>query len=311
MDTCKARPLDLRVPKHDPLRYLLAPRRPAWARYRTLVDICGRPQDDPDVIACRRARDASAIVRKLRARQQPDGSFRCMPWLHIHRYFFHQFIEMGYGIDDPDVRKTAEMLLNYQLPAGAYRHPHARMVEPSKSSDNWAPCMTGYITKALMNLGFTDDPRVQASLAVMLAGQRQNGGWICEHVGRRAPYCIYGGTPWAFTCLAHAGLISKESVIAKRAIGVFTAHKDKIIRHGYHRDHCYRCDEPLLLPALFAIGLTHRHSLVSDLYASLVEKQQPNGSWLFKHKSSAPHPSPWYTIECVLALCRPQQRCSI
>ncbi|MHC4713225.1 MAG: hypothetical protein ACYTAN_08145 [Planctomycetota bacterium] len=287
----------LKRTKARAVEYLLAPRRPAWVKYRTLVDICGRPANDPEVAEVRGKRDASAVVAGIRARQARDGTFRCMPWLHIHRYYFQRMLEMGYGTEDAVVRRSARQLLDYQLPDGAYMHPHATFANPSQSRAGWAPCVSGYVTKALMDLGFRRDKRVRRSLQVMLERQRDNGGWICRHVGQRAPYCILSGTPWVFSCLAHAGLVDKSDRIVRRAVAVFDHHKEKIIRHGYHRDHYYRCDEALLIPALVAAGFTPRSRLLGDFAKALAKKQQANGAWAFRGKTS-----PWYTIECILAL---------
>ena len=224
------------------------------------------------------------------------------------------------------MRRAADNLLNYQIPGGGYMHPHGRKVNVPTARFGWTPCVTGYVTKVLMDLGLGNDSRVRVALEVMRTGQRENGGWICNHVGQRAPYCIWSGTPWVFACLAHAGLITKNSRIAHRALGVFGRHKEKIIRHGYHRDHYYRCDEALLLPAFCAIGLSARHPLVKDLRESLIAKQQPNGCWLFggRHPHHQPRsiqrmqqqngsrllrgtPSAWYTIEAVAALQTPDR----
>jgi len=299
--------MDFRHLKYSPLEYLLAERQPAWVKYQTLVRILGKPSSDPEVRKWKRERDASPVVHDLRARQNPDGSFACIPWIHLHHYYFHRMLEMGYGMEDPTVRRSVENLLDYQVPTGGYRHPHGKMIDPSTSRDRWTPCVTGYVTNALMDLGLTNHPSVQRALRVMHQGQKENGGWICDHVGKRAPYCIWSGTPWVFACLAHAGLIKKTHAITRRALAVFAKHKDKIIRHGYHRDHYYRCDEALLIPALRATGLTLRHPLVGDLYESFVEKQQPEGFWQFKaggghHRSNPKADDAWYTIEAVVAL---------
>jgi hypothetical protein len=283
--------------KYDPIPYLLASRRPAWVKYQTLVKIIGKSEDDPEVIHWREKRDTSAAVARLRAKQAPDGSFPCFPWMHIHKYHFHQMLEMGFGLEDATVRLSAENLLNYQLPDGGYMHPVGHRVNVPDPVVGWAACVTGYVTYALMQLGFKDDHRVAAALNVMLRKQRDNGGWICNTVGENAPYCILSGTPWVFRCLAEAGMIGKRSRITERALEVFSRHKQKIIRHGYQDDHYYRCDETLLLPSLYAIGFTKRHHLIRDFRRSLIEKQQPDGSWLFRRK-----PSPWYTIEVIQAL---------
>lgn len=103
----------------------------------------------------------------------------------------------------------------------------------------------------------------------MLKKQRKNGGWICNTVGRDWPYCIKSGVLWVFRCLAEADLIDKKSQITKRVLDLFRRHKKNIIRHGYQKDHYYRCDEALLLPGLRSVGLSESHRLVRDLRQSL------------------------------------------
>lgn len=108
--------------------------------------------------------------------------------MHIHKYYFHQMLEMGFGLEDTTVRRAAENLLNYQLPDGAYMHPCGRRVNVPNPKIGWAACVTGYVTHALMGLGFRDDHRVEPALNVMLAKQRDSGGWICNTAGQDAPY---------------------------------------------------------------------------------------------------------------------------
>lgn len=283
--------------RHDPIPYLFGSRRPAWVKYQTLVRILDRPLDDPEVVIWRGKRDASAIVKRIREKQAPDGSFPCLPWMHIHKYYFHQMLEMGFGVEDETVRRTAENLLNYQLPDGAYMHPVGRKVNTPDPEVGWAACVTGYVVHALMQLGFRDDRRVEEALNVMMKEQRKNGGWICNTVGADAPYCIKSGTPWVMRCLAEAGMVDQRSAITQRALDVFNRHKKMILRHGYQKDHYYRCDEALLLPTLQTLGLPVRNRLFKDLHRSLIKKQQPDGSWLFCGK-----PSPWYTLEVLAAL---------
>jgi len=153
------------------------------------------------------------------------------------------------------------------------------------------------MTKALIDLGLVGHSKVRATLDVMKNGQRENGGWICRHVGQRAPYCILSGTPWVFVCLVKAGRIRRRSLTTTRVLSVFCNHKEKIIRHGYQKDRCYRFDEALLLPSLHEVGVSHRHHLFRDFRNSLLDKQQDDGSWHFRGKRSA-----WYTIEVVAAL---------
>ena len=288
---------DVKGMRYNPIDYLLSRRQPVWVKYQTLVRLLKLPAKHPEVVRWRKETDASALVKKIRSQQGPEGWFPSMPWMHIHEYPLHRMLDMGYDLRDKTVRRTVDNLLRYQLPGGGYMHPSGRTVNVPNPKVGWAPCATGYMTKALMDLGLASHPQVKAALDVMYSGQRDNGGWICRHVGQRAPYCIISGTPWVFVCVVQAGRITRRSLTTTRALSVFCHHKEKIIRHGYQRDRCYRCDEALLLPSLHKVGVSHRHHLFRDLRRSLLDKQQDDGAWPFRGRRSA-----WYTIEAAATL---------
>jgi len=284
--------------KHDPIAYLFGSRRQAWVKHQTLVKILEKSANDPEVEHWKEKRDTSAIVARIRKKQMPDGSFPCLPWMHVHEYYFHRLLEMGYGFEDETVRCATNNLLEYQLPEGGYMHPTGRKVNIPDPVVGWAPCMTGYVTKALMDLGLGEHPSVVKSLQIMRDRQTYDGGWICRE-GHCVDECncIISGTPWVLACLSTARMVSAKDPIGQKAIRLFSRYKQKIMKHGYMDDRCFRCDEALVLPSLHRLGLSKRHPLLKDLWKSLVNKQQPDGSWLFRGK-----PSPWYTIEVLLAL---------
>lgn len=284
--------------RFDPVPYLLSPRQPAWVKYQAHNRLIKASAEDPEVIKWRQRRDDSSLVRRIRSKQDRDGWFPCMPWMHIHKYYFHRLLEMGYDLVDEAVGRAAKQLLDYQLPDGGYMHPAGPRLNTPDPSVGWAPCMTGYVIKALLDLGLGEHPKVQKALEVMKTHQLIDGGWNC----RNSPCvdecnCIISGTPWVFACLVQAGMIHSEDQIARNAIDLFTRFKGKIVRHGYHDDGCFRCDEALVLASLQALGLSATNPLVNDLRTSLVEKQHPDGYWLFRGKRSS-----WYTIEAAQVL---------
>ncbi len=166
--------------RFDPIPYLLSPRQPAWVKYQTLVRLLGRSPDDSEVIKWRDRRDASKLVQRIRSKQNPQGWFPCMPWAHIHEYYFHRLLEMGYDLSDESVRTAAEQLLEYQLPDGGYMHPAGPRFNTPDPGVGWAPCMTGYVVKALLDIGLRDHPNVVKALEVMRAHQLFDGGWNCR-----------------------------------------------------------------------------------------------------------------------------------
>ncbi len=287
--------------RYDPLSYLLGPRQPAWVKYRTLVSLLKRDEADWEVVKWRKARDASSLVRRLHTKQISDGSFPAMPWRHTHTYEFNQLIIMGFGLDDPTVRRAVESLLQDQIVGGGFdvHRRTAKGVEKNNRSkaNCWDPCITAFMTKTLLDLGMRKDPRVEALLILLRQSQRDSGGWICQRFKGPSPYCIRGGTPWVLSALTTNGTWNRVTSNTRRTIELIEKHKEKIVKHGYQRDLCYRCDEALLLPSLHKLGMNMKEKLFADLYDSLVTKQTPNGYWCFRGK-----PSAWYTLEVTTAL---------
>jgi hypothetical protein len=287
--------------QYDPIAHLMASRRPAWVRYRTAVDVLGGDPDDPAIASLREKRDTSAAVRRIRAKQSPDGSFLSMPWRHTHKYDFFQLVQMGYGLEDETVRRAVDSLLADQLPGGGFnsdrRTAKGREWPNENRPGNWTPCMTAFVTHTFLDLGMEHDEAVGRLLELLTGSQREGGGWICNRGARSHPYCIYGGTGWSFAVLTRTGDIRADSEGLKGLLGILEKHKEKIARHGYQRDLACRCDAALLLPALRRVGLTLDDRLCGDLYWSLVRRQQPDGSWAFAGKTAA-----WYTLEVVKAL---------
>ncbi len=150
--------------KNDPLPYLLNPRQQAWVKYQTFIKILRRPVSDSEVIHWQKKRDSSEVVKRICDKQMHGGSFPSMPWMHIHEYYFHRLLEMGYGMEDETVRRTVDNLLNYQLPDGGYMHPTGRKVNIPDPTIGWAPGMTGYVIKALLDLGLGKHPKLIKSL---------------------------------------------------------------------------------------------------------------------------------------------------
>ncbi len=92
-------------------------------------------------------------------------------------------------------------------------------------------------------------------------------------------------------------MINHYDKIGKKIVRLFSRYKKEILRHGYKKDRCFRCDESIVLFSLVNIGITKKHHLIKDLRKSLINKQQLDGSWHFRGKKS-----PWYTLEVLKTL---------
>ena len=151
----------------------------------------------------------------------------------------------------------------------------------------------------MLDLGLREHPEVKKALQVLYNGQNYDGGWICQRGGPCVDEsnCIISGSPWSFSCLVEANIIKLDDPIAKNAILMFTTFKKEIMKHGYMTDRCYRCDESILIPYLYSLGLSNQDSFFRKLYNSLKNKQYPDGSWYFRGNRSS-----WYTIEAAYVL---------
>ena len=98
--------------RFDPIPYLLAPRQPAWVKYQTHARLLESCPDEPEVVKWQERRDSSSLVLRIRSKQDRDGWFPCMPWMHVHKYYFHRLLEMGYDLTDEAVGLAAKQLLD-------------------------------------------------------------------------------------------------------------------------------------------------------------------------------------------------------
>jgi hypothetical protein len=148
----------------DPVLDWLLEKRDPGVRAFALRDLLGAPDDDPQVIAARRAANRAAPVRPILEAQQPEGwwgkpgpgygpKYRSTLWSMI---FLGQ---LGADGSDRRVRGGAE-----------YVFTHSRAREPYGGfSYNGTPaglfhCLQGNLCASLLELGFGDDPRLQAAL---------------------------------------------------------------------------------------------------------------------------------------------------
>ncbi len=164
-------------------------------RYRTLVELL---QESPRSRSVREAKGLipdSPAVRDLFARMHPDGY-----WLETHprtgitvgdgveygSYASNPFClaylaELGLDRSHPLVHKAANLYLNLQKPDGDFW--------------NHFSCLNGYNIRNFILLGYRDDPRLRKTIALMLATERLDGGYLCDmHEKRRknSRSCIRG-----------------------------------------------------------------------------------------------------------------------
>jgi hypothetical protein len=183
----------------DPLPWLLDAEAPA-ARHRALVDLLGRLPDDPDVTEARTAAMAAPPIAPILAAQDAEGwwlrpgpgygpKYRSTVWSVI---FLEQ---LGADGSDRRIRTGCAYLLDHATVAGA---SFAVGYQEGKLQPSYQlHCLNGNLLRAVIGLGWADDPRVRDAIAWETAA-------ILGSEGHRYSK---GGTPGpGFACAVNEGL---------------------------------------------------------------------------------------------------------
>ena len=163
------------------LDWLLEEDQPS-IRYRALVDLLGRREDDPEVRRARARIPRVGWAAELLRRQRPAGHWEVRTptslrgWMRFLQ--FPQFrstmwpalvlSELGLTARDPRIRKTAALIFDYKL----------RLSSPFNFFTEEV-CAVGNLARMLTNFGYGEDPRVRKLYAWMIEDQREDGGWNC------------------------------------------------------------------------------------------------------------------------------------
>ncbi len=172
-----------------------------WVRLGAMLDLEGRPPDDPEVLAARAGSLADARVAALL------DDVADWPWPPItnHKQAKHPLhkavllTELGLTVADPRGRRLADRLLEPQGEDGALL---SRIQVPKAFGGtgepgwDWMACDAPQVARVLVGLGLGDDPRVQRALDHLerLVG---DDGWPCASSlkmsgpGRKDDPCPY------------------------------------------------------------------------------------------------------------------------
>ncbi len=154
-----------------------------WIEYRTRLDLLNQTEKDLQVINARKAMLADAKIQSLLT--------ELMDWpgtvLNSHKsasQLFHKlaFIaDLGLRVGDPPIKKIVNKIMEHQSKQGPFQ---LTMNIPShfggsgKDEWAWALCDAPIVTAALIQLGLSDDKRVQTAIK-HLDGLIRENGWPC------------------------------------------------------------------------------------------------------------------------------------
>ncbi len=166
----------------DVLEWLLESDEP-WTRYRALVDLMGRKEEDPDVQAARAEMLAHPQVQMMIAETTAWGD---RP-LKRHNdashpiYKFSTLADFGVRADDPGMAASTDAVMGHQSPEGAFES----LINIPKGFGGtgedmwtWILCDAPTLLYSLLAMGLGDDPRVQRAVNHLTSAVDENG-WRC------------------------------------------------------------------------------------------------------------------------------------
>ncbi|TEU19516.1 MAG: hypothetical protein E3J21_03500 [Anaerolineales bacterium] len=166
----------------DPIQWLLESDEP-WTRYRTLVDLLDRPEDDPEVQAARAEMLAHPQVQALvaEAATWPGYALKRHNDAGHPIYKFSTLSDFGVRANDPGMAAGIEAVLAHQSPEGAFQslmNIPKRFGGTGEDKWSWMLCDAPTLLHALLAMDLGDDEHVQRAVD-HLVGLVEDNGWRC------------------------------------------------------------------------------------------------------------------------------------
>jgi len=164
------------------IQWLLESDEP-WTRYRTLVALLDRPEDDPEVQTARQAMLEHPAVQALiaEAATWPGYPLKRHNDAKHAVYKFSTLADLGVRPDDPRMRTGVEAVMAHQSPEGAFQslmNIHQRYGGTGEDTWAWMLCDAPTLLYALLAMGLGDDQCVQRAMD-HLVGLVDENGWRC------------------------------------------------------------------------------------------------------------------------------------
>ncbi len=157
------------------LPWLLEDDQPS-IRYRTLTELLGRPESDPEVRETRSRIPKVGWAADILAERNPAGW-----WVSERNHYSPKYIstnwkmlvlsDLGLSRENPAIRDSCE--------TWARMRPLGRGTPGSTVPGPLHHCMTGNATRAWIRFGYADDPRVRRALEWLVDTANPKGGWSC------------------------------------------------------------------------------------------------------------------------------------
>jgi hypothetical protein len=169
--------------KNEAIQWLLASDEP-WTRYRALLDLLDRTEDDPETQAARAGMLAHPQVQEMiaEAAAWPGYSLKRHNDAKHPIYKFSTLADFGVRADDPGMSSGIGAVMAHQSPQGAFQSlvniPKA-FGGTGEDTWTWMLCDAPTLLYALLAMGLGDDECVGRAVD-HLVGLVDENGWRCK-----------------------------------------------------------------------------------------------------------------------------------
>lgn len=318
----------------EALDWLLGSAEP-WTRFRVLVDLLGRSETDPEVMAAHQAMVAHEQVRQLVDRATGWGEVA----LKRHNDAAHALhalstlADFGMQYHDPGMGDVVEKVLAHQSVDGPFQTPvfiPAAFGGPNHDLWTCIACDAPVLLYALLGLGLVNDDRVRLA-SKHLAGNMKENGFRCSAAaelgrfkgpGNRSDPCPIANV-YALKALSLIPEMHSSPAVA-RGVDMLLSHWDSDVGTKYFLFGVGKKFRKLKYPfvwydllhvadVLSRFSIAHRDLRFRDMIAHIKAQADAEGrytagsmyqawkGWSFADKKQ---PSPWLTFLVLRVLSR-------
>jgi hypothetical protein len=224
--------------------WLLEPENPP-VRVRCLVDLLGKPEGDPEVLAARRINMESGPVAKILAKQKPGGWWGNPEDFYIRSKYkgtvwsLILLAELGASPEDERIQRAADFIIKWSQDPGSGGFAYYPDRDGGGDRDKIVPCLTGNMLWCLLRFGRIEDTRVQQAIQWVTTYQRFDDGAPTAPAGW--PYAVYEKCWGKHTCLM--GVVKTLKALAEIPAAERSPDVNRTIEAGAEfllRHHIYR-----------------------------------------------------------------------
>ena len=164
------------VPRDKVLDWLLEPGQPS-IRYLALTRLLGKPETAPEVREARRQIPSDPWVASILARRNPAGWWeRDRNWLEPRflgtNWSMLALADLGVSREIPEVQVSSEFWMSSSPLQGGGVGGFGK--------GKGHLCYTGNMARALIQLGYGEDPRIRKTMEWLVKVAHSKGGWSCR-----------------------------------------------------------------------------------------------------------------------------------